>query len=251
MKKLLLILFLFLNLSLSGFAADTKVSDLPEDTTPSVTGYIMEVDDPTGTPTSKKVSIANLLHAADGVQINSFTNNKNDLENGTTVTSTVLNWTVTGTLTSESIDNGVGSITPASTRTKTHTSTYSTNRTYILTVGDGNTTDTASTSIRFLNTNYYGPNASVTLNDSQINALSHGLGTNRIQVRNGITAAQQHIHIIYPAVYGAATFTVNGLLNNDFTCVTQDHTNSSSATVSYIDCYTNNLLTGTFNIGVN
>ena len=181
--------------------------------------------------------------------INSFTNSVNNIEKGSTVSSTVLNWTVNKTMTTESLNQGIGSITPT-LLTYTDTATYTTNRTYTLTVGDGTNTVSANTSISFLDSNYYGVNANTTLNDSQINALSSQLQTTRAQTRNGISPSAQYIYICYPASYGTATFTVNGLVNTDWNLTVQNHTNVSGSTTSYNVYRTNNLLTGTYNIVV-
>ena len=185
----------------------------------------------------------------DAPTITSFTNNKNSVENGSTVTSTQLDWTISGTITSQSINNSVGSL-ATGLRTTTHSSSYSTNRTYTLTISDGTTTTTKNTTITFLNSNYYGVSANTSLTSGQVNALSNALASSKTQTRT-ITATDQYIYIAYPSAYGAATFTVNGLLNNDWTLSTQSHTNASGATVSYNVYRTNNLLTGTYTIGVN
>lgn len=181
--------------------------------------------------------------------ITSFTNNKNSLENGTAVTSTTLNWTVNKTMVSESLNNSIGSLSPASLLTYTHTSTYSTNRTYTLTVNDGTTSASASTSVTFLNSNYYGVSSSATLDDTAINALTTALASSKAQTRT-LSPSGQHIYIAYPAAYGAAIFTVNGLSNDDWTLSVQTHVNASGASVSYNVYRTNSLLTGTYTIGV-
>lgn len=59
MKKFLAILMLLL-VSTPVFAADTKVTALSADTAPTATDVIMVVDDVSGTPTSKKVSLSDL-----------------------------------------------------------------------------------------------------------------------------------------------------------------------------------------------
>ena len=189
-----------------------------------------------------------LLYVSPG--ITSFTNTINQVEIGTTVTSTTLNWTLNKTMTSLSLNNGIGSITP-SLLTYTHSSSYTTDRTYTLTASDGTNTAIANTSIYFRYSRYWGYNASASLNDGQINALSHELATDRLQTRNGLAPSSQYIYIAYPAAWGAATFTVNGLPSTDWTLSVQSHTNSSGNTSSYNVYRTNNLLTGTYNVVVN
>lgn len=246
MKKTIFFALLFVSFMNTSFAQDKKVSEFIENTTPSINAFVMVIQD----GTNQRVSIDNLLKADDPINITSFINNRNDLENGTTVTSTQLDWVINDTVTSQSLNNSIGSIS-AALRTYTHTSTYSTNRTYTLSVDDGSGhTDTASTQIRFLNSNYYGVSSNTTLNDGQINALGHSLSSSKAQTRS-LSPSAQYIYIAYPSAYGSATFTVNGLSNNDWTLSTQSHTNASGATVSYNVYRTNNLLTGTYTIGVN
>ncbi|MFA5187682.1 MAG: hypothetical protein WC551_14470, partial [Patescibacteria group bacterium] len=182
--------------------------------------------------------------------ITSFTNTVNQVEIGTTVASTTLNWTINKSVTSESLNQGIGFITP-SLRTYTHVDSYTTDRTYTLTVNDGTNNTSASTSVYFRYKRYYGTNASATLNDGQIISLTGELSTSRVQTRNGITPSNEYIYIVYPAAWGTATFTVNGLLNTDWTLTVQSHTNSSGYTANYNVYRTNNLLTGSYNIGVN
>ena len=83
-----------------------------------------------------------------------LSNNKNSQEQGTVITSTILTWTATAgrePITSKSINQGVGAVTTSPT---THTDTYSTNRTYTITVSDGYTNATANSSVTFLWKNY-------------------------------------------------------------------------------------------------
>ena len=182
--------------------------------------------------------------------IPSFTNNRNEVEIGTTITSTTLNWTLNKAMTSESLNQGIGSLTPPTLTTYTHTSSYTTDRTYTLTASDGTSTATADTNIYFRYSRYWGYSSSTSLISSQINALSHELGTSRSQTRT-ISPSAGYIYIAYPAAWGTATFTVNGLPNTDWTLSVQSHTNASGNTSSYNVYRTNNLLTGTYTIVVN
>lgn len=180
--------------------------------------------------------------------ITSFTNDHGDVENGTEITSTVLNWIINKAVTSVTINNGIGSLSVDDTN-YTHTSTYSTNRTYQITVSDGTNEDVATTSITFKNSNYWGVSANTSLSSSQINALTNALATSKSQTRT-FTPDEQYIYIAYPASYGTATFTVNGLVNNAFILLPQSHTNASGATVPYNVYRSNNLLTGTYTVVV-
>ena len=48
--------------------ADSELKDLNEDTTPSTDDIVYVVDDPTGSPTDKKVTLANLLTGMKGIK---------------------------------------------------------------------------------------------------------------------------------------------------------------------------------------
>lgn len=245
------------------FAAIT-VPDMPSLTTPSDGDYlyIIDVSDTTDGPTGtgKKITVANLLGGATPVQtvpvITAFTNNKNTVEIGTTVTSTVLNWTVLGTPTSQSLDEGIGSIS-ASALTYTDTTSYSTAKTYTLTATNSAGTDTADTTVNFRSKRYWGYSASAgPLNDAQIIALADGsdattgseFETDRLQTRNNMTPSAEYIYFAYPASWGTATFFVNNFQNNAWHLDVQNHVNASGGNVSFNVYHSNNLLTGTYDI---
>jgi len=58
LNKLWILLALIPTLAI---AADVKVTGLPEESNPSSTDLLMVVDDPSGSPVSKKIQIGNLL----------------------------------------------------------------------------------------------------------------------------------------------------------------------------------------------
>ena len=200
--------------------------------------------------TNVALALDHLLYVSPGVSMTTSVGNQ---EIGTTITSTPLNWSISLgsgiSVESQSIDQGIGSLTP-SLRTYTDTASYTTNRTYTLTVHFGNgETKTANASIGFYWSRYYGMNSSSTLNDSQINALTPALATGRTNSFT-LSPSGQYIYVCYPAAWGAASFTVNGLLNTDWTGVTQTHVNAAGGSTSYYVYRTNSLLTGTYIIGV-
>lgn len=59
MKKILLIL-LILGICSSGYAADIKITALPEDTSPTADDLTITVNDPGGTPQTRKATLANM-----------------------------------------------------------------------------------------------------------------------------------------------------------------------------------------------
>lgn len=186
---------------------------------------------------------------AEDLTITSFTNNRNSVEVGSTVTSTTLTWVINNVVTTQSLNQSIGSI-DEDLRTYDHTDSYTTNRTYTLTVSDGTTTDTANTTISFLRKMYWGVNSGTTINDAGILALSGSqFATSRSKTFT-VSPSSQYIYFAYPASFGTATFHINNFLVNDFVLSVQDHTNASGSTVSYNVYRTNNVLTGTYTIEV-
>lgn len=170
-------------------------------------------------------------------------------EIGSTVANVALTWTCNKSMTTRVLsapvptgdrDRGAGQ-----NGSYTHTgANLTTNTTYTITVGDGVNTAQGTTSVNFRSKRYWGTSASTSLNDAGILALSGELATSRgksfTQNGNG-----QYIYYVYPASWGAATFTVNGLLNTDWTLTTQTHVNASGYSTSYYVYRTNTIQNGT------
>jgi hypothetical protein len=182
------------------------------------------------------------------LQLTSFSNNINTVEIGGSTTNVVLTWAYNKAVTAQSINQGFGSL-PVGQRTATDGSTFSTNRTYSLTATDGSTPVNGSTSVTFMQKRYWGTSANTTLNDAQIIALNSEFASSRSQSRI-ITAAAEYIYFAYPASFGTASFTVNGLPNTAWTLVTRAFVNASGYSESYNIYRSNNLLTGTYTIVV-
>lgn len=183
------------------------------------------------------------------VSILTFTNSVGAAEIGSTVADDTLSWTLQGTPTSQSIDNGVGSV-PVGTLSVLATGPWTTDQTWTLTVADSTTTDTASTSLLFLPKLYWGANAATSLaTDAEVIALSSMLAAAR-QMSQTITCAAEYIYIALPTAYGTPLFNVNGLLNTAWTKVTRAFTNASGYTQSYDIWRSDNLLTGTYIVQV-
>lgn len=174
--------------------------------------------------------------------VSGFSNNVGSVEIGSTITSVVLNWSLNKTMTSASINQSIGSV--LGVLTYTHSTSFTTDRTYTITVSDGTNSDSASTAIYFRSKRYWGTNANTSLDSTAILALSGELSTSKTkswsQNGNG-----QYIYYVYPASFGTATFTVNGLLSTSWTLSVQSHTNASGYSSSYNVYRTNNVQNGT------
>jgi hypothetical protein len=176
----------------------------------------------------------NIISLYSAPTITAFANNQNPQEVGATVTSTLLTWTrAGGPVTSLALDNSIGSVATNLT-SYSHTSSYTTARTYIMTASDGTTTATASTTVNFYSKIYWGASAQTasTITDGQIIALGGAFATSRATTQT-ISTASTYLFFCYPAAWGAATFTVNGFPDAGWTLVTRNVTNASGGIISY------------------
>lgn len=177
---------------------------------------------------------SNVISVYSAPTVLTFVNNQNSLEIGTTVTNTLLTWTLGGAdITRQAIDNLVGAV-QTGLRSFTNAASYTTSRTYTLTVTDGVTTNTGATSVTFYSKIYWGASGQTasTITDGQIIALGGAYATARAMTQT-ITTANNYMFVCYPAAWGSATFTVNGFLETGWTLVTRNFQNASGGIVSY------------------
>ena len=173
----------------------------------------------------------------------SISNNQGTKEVGQTVTSTLLSWSWSKPLISQSLNNGIGSLSPVLT-TYNHISTYTTDRTYTITGATAAQPSNASTSVVFRQKRWWGTNPTVTPVDATIFALSNNEFTSSRAKSFTINGGGQYIYYAYPSTFGAATFTVNGLLNTAWTLFVISHTNASGFTENYNVYRTNTIQNG-------
>lgn len=167
------------------------------------------------------------------IAINTFTNNINTVEMGSTVTEVVLNWTYNktpkaATLDTEQIDVNL--------KTKTLTGqSIKTNKTFTLSATDErDKTVKKTTAISFLNGVYWGVGvASPTLNSAFILSLTKGLQGSRAKTFTVNAGAGQHIYYAIPTRYGAAAFNVGGFDGGFTKSGTIEFTNGSGYKENY------------------
>lgn len=167
------------------------------------------------------------------IAINTFTNNINTVEMGSTVTEVVLNWTYNKTpkvasLDAEQIDVNL--------KTKTLTGqNIKTNKTFTLSATDErDKTVKKTTAISFLNGVYWGVGvAAPTLNSAFILSLTKGLQGSRTKTFTVNAGAGQHIYYAIPTRYGAAAFNVGGFDGGFTKAGTIEFTNGSGYKENY------------------
>jgi hypothetical protein len=173
-------------------------------------------------------------------------------ETGQTITSVVLNWTITlgnKPLTSQSIDNGIGSISTA-LRTYTHSGqSITSNRTYTVSITDGTTPRTGTTTVSFSRRRHWG--ATTTPLASMTSADILALASNEFSTSHSKTGVVYDCtggkYPTYAFVATAGTLTattVGGLAFSDYSYRTISHTNASGNTTNYYLYQFNSLQTG-------
>jgi hypothetical protein len=172
-----------------------------------------------------------------------ISNNQGTKEKGETVTSVLLNWSWSKAILSQSLNNGIGSLLPAVV-SYLHTSTFTTDRTYTITGSTISQSANASTSVVFRQKRWWGTDPTVTPVDATIFALANNEFSSSRNKSFVINGGGQYIYYAYPSTFGAATFTVNGLLNTAWTLFVISHTNASGFTENYNVYRTNTIQNG-------
>jgi hypothetical protein len=180
----------------------------------------------------------------------SLSGGSNTNEVGSTVTDVSLAWTCNKVMVTRNLSAPVPEEDRAQGEGQNGTYTHeganlTTNTTYTMTVNDGQNNATGSATVSFRYRRHWGTSALTELTDQQIRDLaSSELASSRTKTwsQNG---NGEYIYYCFPSAWGAATFTINGLLNTSFTLVTRDHVNAQGATVSFNIYRTNTIQNGT------
>lgn len=161
----------------------------------------------------------------------SLSNNIGTVEKGQTFASVTLTWSLSKTELSQSMNNGIGSLT-IGLRNYLHVSSITTNKTYTLSFTDTKGSNSASTSISFLNRVHWGPLVNSSLTSPDILSLSNSTLSSSRSRTFTINCSNQYIWVTFPVAYGAATFKVNGF-NTTFNQSIVSHTNAYGHVENY------------------
>lgn len=169
------------------------------------------------------------------ISITSFTNNKNTVEMGSTITDVTLNWNYnktpkTLTLDSESLD--------VSLKTKTLTGqSIKTNKTFTLKATDErDAVATKTTNITFLNGVYYGIGDDLQIGgitNQFILGLTKTLQSSKAKTFTVNAGTGKHIYYIIPTRYGTPVFKVGGFEGGFEKLGTVNFTNASGYAENY------------------
>jgi len=165
-------------------------------------------------------------------------------EIGSSYTVGTLAWSTNKAATSQTV-NSVAHTSPYAVN-----QTISTNQTYTLQVGDGQTTASSSRSVTFTHYRYWGTSTVATLDDAGVIALAgKEFSTSKAQSRT-FTPVAEYLYVAYLATAGAALFTVNGFLDDSWVLVQRQFVNASGYSAEFRIYRSANQLTGTFAVVV-
>lgn len=184
------------------------------------------------------------------ISITSFTNDKNIVEMGTTITSVILKWVTNKTPKTLIIDGS----TIANTLTTTTLSGQSitTNKTFTLkATDDRNASVSKTTAITFCNGIYYGAAATSTTVDSTfVLKLTKSLQSSKAKTFDCTTGSGQYVWYALPSRYGTPKFNVGGFDGGFSKVSTIQFRNASGYTESYDVYKSDNANLGTKTIKV-
>jgi len=182
--------------------------------------------------------------------ITAFTNDVNTVEIGSTVNAINFNWALNKTVTSQTIDNGIGIIEPGTTTIAVEGLIVTADTVYTLTVDDGTTqeghTIAKTTNVRFLNKRYVGVSASATLDDAGVIALTGEFASSRAMNKTLDATGGKYLYVAIPTSFACDVnkFKIGGLFNSAWTLVTRAFVNASGHSSSYDIFRTDSIQTG-------
>jgi len=182
-------------------------------------------------------ALDSLINPYVNLAITSFTHDAGVQEKGSTLDDFTLNWsynTPTDPLTSQSLDHGIGSVTPLTKHFYDVTGAGLTaQETYVLTASNGITSPTANATIYFQDKRHWGANTDDDLTSAEILTLDNNeFETDYVQTRTFDCSGGKYIWFAFPKSWGQPKFYVGGFLTN-FIEDTISHTNASGYTVDY------------------
>lgn len=176
----------------------------------------------------------------------SISNSVGTVEKGSIISNVSLSFTVNKDMQSVIIDHGIGDV-KGLTSKKLTAQNISTDTTYTITATDAEGKSvTASTSIRFLDSVYYGASTLTTITDSALISMTSKLASNKAMSATFNCSGGKYIYIAMPASFGLTknNFKIGGLANSAWTVTTMDVTNAHGHKASYTVFRSENLQNG-------
>ena len=205
--------------------------------------FVEDLADDISYQNSKYSSWTNVKKALDGIiakvdyikpEITSFTSTAQAVyEVGETVSNIVFNWTTNKDITTQTLTDCTIN---ADSRTATYTNDINSNKTFTLTIGDGQNTASKNISISFRNKIYYG---SATIPSSFDSAFILGLSNKQFATgKNGTytvnVANNEYGFLAFPSSFGnISSVYIGGFDIEVVNCGTISFTNASGGTTNY------------------
>ena len=193
---------------------------------------------------SKYSSWTNVKKALDGIiakvdyikpEITSFTSTAQEVyEVGQNVSNIVFNWTTNKDVTTQSLTDCP--LADANVRTATYTNDITSNKTFTLTIGDGQNTTSKNISISFRNKIYYGSSAIPSnFNSAFILGLSNKqFATGKSGSFDITVGSNEYGFIAFPSSFGTlSSVKIGGFDTDVISCGTISFTNASGGTTNY------------------
>lgn len=185
--------------------------------------------------------IETIKHALDYLlyvepEVTSFTSTRYEAEIGSTIDNFRLDWQTNKGIQTQSINHGIGSIERTLRTYMVENAGITSNRTYTITISDGENIGEGSLQIRFRNRRHWGVNQSETLTSADILNLSGSeFATDQKQTKtfNASPNGGNYIYFAWPSFFGEPSFFVGGLANSGWVKTTVSHTNNSGHTTNY------------------
>ena len=205
--------------------------------------FVEDLADDISYQNSKYSSWTNVKKALDGIiakvdyikpEITSFTSTAQAVyEVGETVSNIVFNWTTNKDITTQTLTDCTIN---ADSRTATYTNDITSNKTFTLTIGDGQNTASKNISISFRNKIYYG---SASIPSSFDSAFILGLSNKQFATgKNGTytvnVANNEYGFLAFPSSFGnISSVYIGGFDTEVVNCGTISFTNASGGTTNY------------------
>lgn len=166
------------------------------------------------------------------IDVTKISNNVNTKELGSEVAEVTVSWTLNKNPASQTLD---GEAVDTAARSKTVSGPFTAGKTFTLAVTDErDATDSATTSISFLNGVYTGVlEAGATIDSAAVLALTRKLQSTKALTFTADAGATQQIVYAIPARYGTPNFNVGGFDGGFAKAATIDFTNASGYMESY------------------
>lgn len=195
-----------------------------------------------GSFTNVKEALDELLYVEP--KVTSFTGG-GTYEMGQTIASVSLKWALNKTVTSQSLNNGIGSLDANLREYQVADANLTSDTTYTITVNDGKKSASANTSVLFRQKRYWGVSAEESLTNEQVLALSQEFSTTRKQSRTFDCSGGKYFYFVIPTQYcNGIQFKVGGLSFSAMESSTIQLTNASGYASSYNVYRCSNIQTG-------